>query len=167
MRLKKCVNCLQKKKCPYKKGKKHFCSKECKINYYENDVSILLKEIQKEFNKMITENQVCAVCGKRFEKMQCSHIWSIGSAQSIRFDILNVLPMCGHCHNFWWHLEPMQSHDWFVARYPERATYLEFARHQNKAWTAEELHAIRRAIREKDFQSLIRFKKEWLDYKES
>lgn len=159
--IKKCVWCKKWKKCRYKKGKKYFCSPEHKQKYYDNDIPTLIKDIQKEFNSMVTEDQPCTKCGKRFEKMQCSHVWSIGTSPGLRFDIMNVKPLCGHCHNFWWHLEPMESKDWFVNIFPERWKYLEFAKTRFKKWTTEELHKIRQAIKDKNFKELIRFKDEW------
>jgi len=156
--IKKCVNCKEYKKCKFKKGAKNFCSSKCKKEYYDNHIPTLIKDIQEEFNSLVAKGQPCSKCGKRFEVMQCSHVWSIGSAPGIRFDILNVLAMCGHCHNYWYHLEPMESKDWFKNNYPNRYEYLEFARHQNKKWTASELNEIREAIRNRDLQALIRFR---------
>ena len=160
--MKKCAYCLNRITGKlYKKGKRHFCSKEHKDLFFDSHVPTLLDEIQVEFNRLVAKDQSCAVCGKKFETMQCSHIWSVKAHPSIRFDILNVLPMCGHCHNFWCHLNPMDAHDWFVKNYPERNDYLNFAKEQSKPWTADELHKIRQAIKDKDFKSLIRFYKEY------
>jgi len=157
----KCSNCLQKKSCPYKKGKKRFCSKECKKAYYDNDISTLKKDVQIKFNRIITENQSCAVCGKKFDKMDCSHILSRNTAEHLRFDFYNTLPKCSRCHRWFWHENPLEAASWFKDHYPDRYDYLMFARNLVRGWTVEELHEIRKAIEEKDFQSLIRFKKEW------
>jgi len=94
--------------------------------------------------------------------MHCSHIWSVGANEDIRFDIMNALPMCGNHHQFWWHLEPMESKDWVKERYPDRCKYLDFARNQLKPWTVEELHEIRKAIKDRDLNKLTRFKKEFV-----
>lgn len=156
-RLRKCAYCLQRKKCPYKKGKKHFCSKEHKEEYFENDIPTLKKQIQVEFNRMVTEGQPCAYCGKRFEKMDCSHVLSRGSADHLRFDILNVLPMCSKCHKWFWHDDPLNAIEWFKSRYPERYDYLLFAKSRFKKWTAGGLKQIRENIRNKDIKGLVRF----------
>ena len=81
---------------------------------------ISIKRLQIEFNAMIARGQPCAKCGQTFPVMQCSHVHSTGSYPNLRFDVMNVLPMCGHHHNFWWHLEPSESWDWFKKEYVER-----------------------------------------------
>jgi hypothetical protein len=169
--MRKCVKCGDYGKWKYKKGAKHFCTAKHKKEYYENHIPTLIKEIQKEFNAMVTEDQPCAKCGNMYtytdkdgnekSSMQCSHVWSIGSTPGLRFDIFNVLPMCGRDHNFWWHLEPMEARPWFKDKYPKRYEYLEFARHQTKKWTATELKEIRKAIKEKNRKKLLRFKDEY------
>lgn len=161
MRLKKCAFCLIKKKCPYKKGEKHFCSKEHKKKYYENDIPTLKKEIQVEFNRMVTKGQPCAYCGKRFAKMDCSHVFSRESADHLRFDILNVLPMDSKCHKWVWHSDPIIATNWFKSKYPERWDYLMFAKSQSKEWTVEELKQIREDIKNRNLKGLIRFYKDY------
>jgi hypothetical protein len=155
--MRKCAYCLTRAKCPYKKGKKYFCSKEHKNLYFENDIKTLKKQIQIEFNKMITENQPCAYCGKRFVKMDCSHILSRGSCDHLRFDFLNVLPMCSRHHQFFWHDSPLEAIEWFKAKYPARYDYLLFAKNQFREWTAEELKQIREDIKNRNIKGLVRF----------
>jgi hypothetical protein len=161
--MKKCSHCFNKITGKlYKRGKKYFCSKKHKYLFFDNHIPTLLDKIQIEFNKLIIEDKSCSVCGKKFNKMQCSHTLSVGDYPSIRFDILNALPMCGHCHNFWWHLNPIDAYEWFAANYPDRLKYLKFAREQNKPWTVEELHRVRQAIQEKEISKLIRFGEEFV-----
>jgi len=159
--LKKCAYCLTYQKVKARKGKKVFCSQEHKQAYYDNDIPTLKKEIQIEFNRMVTEAQPCAVCGKKFEKMDCSHILSRGGHDHLRFDILNVLPMCSRCHRWFWHDDPLKAMEWFKAKYPERYDYLMFADKQFKSWTTDELRQIREVIEKKEVKKLIRFYEEY------
>ena len=69
--------------------------------------------------------------------------------------------MDGHCHNFWWHLEPMQSRDWFTAKFPERDKYLRSVKYIIKPWTVQEVQEIREAVKNKELGKLVRFKKEY------
>lgn len=160
--IKKCAWCKTYQKCKYRKGKKNFCTKEHKQEYYNNHIPTLKREIQIEFNRMVTKDEKCARCNKKFSKMDCSHVLSRGANDHLRFDILNVLPMCSRDHQFFWHNEPLLAIEWFSNKYPKRYDYLMWAKNQFKKWTADELHKIRKAIKDKDFQKLIRFKKDYV-----
>ena len=160
----KCAWCGVITKCKYRKGAKRFCSPECKQKYYDNDVPTLKRDIQVEFNKMITEGQSCSVCGQKFGKMDCSHILSRGAHDNLRFDIFNALPMCSRCHRWNFHDDPLIGRDWFKQNYKDRFDYLMFAKNQFKKWTPDELHKIRKAIKDKDFGVLLRFGDEYERY---
>ena len=67
------------------------------------------KTVQEEFNAMVTASQRCSRCFKLYERMECSHVLSIGAYPALRFDIFNVLPMCSRHHIWWWHDEPTES----------------------------------------------------------
>ena len=115
----------------------------------------LTRAIQIEFNHMIASGQPCAVCHKTFPVMQCSHIKSIGAHCNLRFDPMNVLPMCGHCHNFWYHQEPTESGNWFELTYPGRYEYLLKAQNKKVGWTIDKLQEVRKKIKEKDLKGLL------------
>jgi len=134
-----------------------FCNRSCKTAYNQNDIRWLTKTIQKEFNSLVASKGVCEKCDRGYTVMQCSHVWSIGSYSNLRFDILNTMCMCGRCHNFWWHLEPMESREWFAKKFPERDIYLKEVRNIVKPWTVEELQKIREAVKNKDLKALVRF----------
>jgi len=162
--IKKCNNCGEYGKHKYKKDKKVFCTPKCKREYYLNDIPTQHKRTKTLFNKLVAKDQACAKCGQRFEVMQCSHVYSVGHAPGLRYDILNVLPMCGHCHNYWWHLEPVEAFRWFESKYPERLAYLDFAKNVVRPWTAHELHQIKKCVREKNLKALVRFKEEYHEH---
>jgi hypothetical protein len=158
---KKCRTCKRWGKWKYKKGKKHFCTKEHKQEHYDNDIPTLKKDIQVEFNAYITKDRDCSMCYKSFEKMDCSHILSRGSHDSLRFDFFNVLPMCSRCHRWQWHDNPLAGVEWFKNNYPQRYDYLLFAKNQIKKWTADELKKIRQAIKDQNTHALVRFIKQY------
>lgn len=113
------------------------------------------KRIQTEFNKFVASGKPCAKCGKTFPVMQCSHIHSIGAYPSLRFDIMNVLPMCGRCHRFWWHDEPGEAWPWFIKNHKGRYEYLLKAKNKQIKWTEEKLTEIREAIKNKEIKKLL------------
>ena len=117
---------------------------------------ISIKRLQIEFNAMIARGQPCAKCGQTFPVMQCSHVHSTGSYPNLRFDVMNVLPMCGHHHNFWWHLEPSESWDWFKKEYPGRYEYLLKAKNKYVGRRGQPARReIRQWIKEKNMKKLI------------
>ena len=118
-------------------------------------IGVLKKAIQTEFNYMIAHAKPCAKCSQTFPVMQCSHIKSIGACDNLRYDPMNVLPMCGHCHNFWWHLEPSESWTWFEQTFPGRNEYLLVAKNKHVGWTEEKLFEVREKIKNKDLKGLL------------
>lgn len=69
----------------------------------------------------------CAYCNKP-NYLQVSHILPKGAYPHLRYDPINILPMCGHCHNFIWHANPVESGKWFERNYPQRKEYLDEAK---------------------------------------
>jgi hypothetical protein len=114
-----------------------------------------IKTIQAEFNHMIASGEPCAKCGQVFPVMQCSHIRSTKKQPNLRFDPMNVLPMCGYHHNFWWHLEPSESWEWFTNKYPGRLEYILKAQNKLVKWTPDRLLEVREKIRNRDLQGLL------------
>lgn len=118
-------------------------------------IGTLKKAVQKEFNHMIASGKPCAKCHQTFPVMQCSHVKSIGASPNLRFDPMNALPMCGHCHMFWWHLEPAESWDWFKGTFPGRYEYLIKAQNIRVDWTVDKLLEIRKNIKEVNLKALL------------
>src|SRR3989304_2916765 len=114
-----------------------------------------IKLVQKEFNHMIASGKPCAKCHQVFPVMQCSHVHSIGAYPNLRFDPMNTLSMCGHCHNFWWHLEPAQSWDWFKQTFPGRYEYLLEAKNKRVVWTQDKLTEVREKVKNLDLKGLL------------
>lgn len=114
-----------------------------------------IKVVQKEFNHLIAYQKPCAKCHQVFPVMQCSHVHSIGAYPNLRFDPMNTLPMCGRDHNFWWHLEPAQSWDWFKQTFPGRYEYLLVAKNKYIVWTQDKLIETRKKIKDLDLKGLL------------
>ncbi len=53
---------------------------------------------------------------------QWAHVYSRNS-NIIRWDLLNALTLCGHCHQ-WGHSCPVEFGVWFAETYPARQAYL-------------------------------------------
>jgi hypothetical protein len=113
------------------------------------------KTIQTEFNRMIAHGKPCSHCGNTYEVTQCSHVHSIGAYPNLRFDPMNVLPMCRRCHKFWWHEEPGDAWEWFKSKYPGRYAYLEVAKNKYVGWDNDKLLEVREKVRNNDIRGLI------------
>jgi len=118
-------------------------------------IGVLKRTVQREFNHLIAFNKPCAKCGQTFPVMQCSHVHSVGAYPNLRFDPMNALPMDGHCHPYWWHLEPSEAWDWFKNKYPGRYEYLLKAKNKRVDWTIESLQEIRKKIKAEDLRGLL------------
>src|SRR3990167_7670347 len=68
-------------------------------------------------------DKVCQKCGSP-QASQPSHVYSRNDKR-IRWDENNILWMCYFCHIQWWHREPMEAHEWFKAKFPDRWKYLQ------------------------------------------
>lgn len=83
-----------------------------------DDVTRKIIRIRDEFK--------CQRCGSPGKGKQCpdwAHIYG-GRRYYMRWDFLNAILLCAGCHR-WWHDNPRLAKDWFDARWPHRAGYLE------------------------------------------
>ena len=62
----------------------------------------------------------CLKCGKETQ-IQMSHIKSKGAYPALRFEPLNVKPLCMRHHLHWWHKEPLEASAWFKTVMPEES----------------------------------------------
>ena len=115
----------------------------------------LKRAVQREFNRLIASGKPCVKCHKTFEVMQCSHIKSTGAYPNLRFDPMNAFSMCGRCHNFWWHLEPSESWEWFKEEFPGRHEYLLKAKNKRVGLTIDKLQEIRKNVKESNLKALL------------
>ena len=71
-------------------------------------------------------NNLCQRCGKYVtgSNSHPAHIVPKGKGASWRrFDLINILHLCFHCHR-WWHENPLESAEYFRKKFPIRAEYL-------------------------------------------
>lgn len=112
------------------------------------------KTVQVEFNDMATKGKSCAKCARPYERMECSHVLSIGAYPNLRFDIINVLPLCSRDHIWWWHDVPTESGEWFRKKFPQRWVYLEKAKLIPRRFRLEDLEQLREWIKNKEVDKL-------------
>lgn len=71
----------------------------------------LTRKLDTECSRIVRSRGSCQWCGlEDYEKLQCAHIYS-RTYKSVRFDMLNLLCLCGGCH-FRWHKKPLESSEW-------------------------------------------------------
>jgi len=75
----------------------------------------------------LRDKHICQHCGKHVTGADehVSHVVPVSAGNKLRWDLSNAKIMCFHCHINWWHKNPIESGDWFKAKFPERAKYLE------------------------------------------
>ena len=84
----------------------------------------------------LRDNNRCQKCNKFIEgsNSQPNHVVAKGNGASWRrFDLLNIILMCNHCHIPWWHRSPTESGKWFAKTFPAREEYLEKYRYGKPA----------------------------------
>jgi hypothetical protein len=95
----------------------------------------------------------CSMCHKE-HYLQVSHILPKGRYQGLRYDPMNILPMCGFCH-LSWHANPLESTKWFEAHYPQRAIYLREAQRILVKRDYEYYNRVKEALKEKNVRLLL------------
>lgn len=50
----------------------------------------------------------------RLGALQAAHIFPKGKFPGMQFDMDNILTLCGRCHLFWWHKNPIEAMNWIV-----------------------------------------------------
>jgi 5-methylcytosine-specific restriction endonuclease McrA len=76
------------------------------------------KKLSDKLDKLVAEiirrKGKCERCGKN-QNLQCAHIYSRKN-KWLRWDLENLMCLCGGCHLFWWHLEPAVAIRWAMAK---------------------------------------------------
>lgn len=96
----------------------------------------------------------CAMCHGQFY-LQVSHIYPKGTYQNLRYDPINLLPMCGGCHRWKWHDNPGDSWRWFEKTYPQRDTYLLEAKNVFVKRNEEYYQKVEKALKDKKIRTLL------------
>lgn len=100
----------------------------------------LKNKLDKEISRIVRARGKCAKCGKEeYEKLQAAHIFS-RSNLSTRWDLDNLLCLCGGCHLFWAHKNPVEFTE-FVRNYLGEYKYERLRQNATsiKKWTIEDL----------------------------
>jgi len=74
----------------------------------------LIDKLDKFVSNLVRSYGKCERCGKR-ENLQCAHIYS-RSNKWLRWDLENLMCLCGGCHMFWWHKEPAEAIRWAMTK---------------------------------------------------
>lgn len=68
------------------------------------------------------DRYVCQKCGRT--KNDCaihaSHVYPEGKYHDLSADPENIKALCFSCHFLWWHKNPIEAHNWFKEKFPER-----------------------------------------------
>ena len=86
-----------------------------------------LEKIVKEIVRL-RDNRTCQMCNKvDLQGANChvSHVIPRSQSLLLQYDPLNLKVLCFHCHLQIWHLNPIESANWFMNKFPERWAYLE------------------------------------------
>ena len=84
----------------------------------------LAKKMDVLISKIVRYRATCAVPGCESPSLQCAHIYSRRNLH-LRFDLLNLLPLCYRHHIHWAHKEPVEFTQWLYKGFPDRMAYLE------------------------------------------
>jgi hypothetical protein len=80
----------------------------------------------------------CLRCGSGY-KVAASHILPKGKYPRLRFEALNVIPLCFGCHLHWWHKNPIEARDWLDKKFPGRIEQLQIIAATARRVDAKEL----------------------------
>ena len=93
-----------------------------------------LEKVVKSIVK-IRDNNTCQKCLKKVSGANChaSHVIPVSRDGRLAFDIDNLKVLCFHCHINWWHKHPIESGQWYLAKFPTRYKYLEHMHLENQS----------------------------------
>lgn len=60
---------------------------------------------------VLRDGEYCLRCGST-QKLQMSHIFSVGAHKKLEYDWDNIKFLCYRCHFHWWHKNPMEASEW-------------------------------------------------------
>ena len=81
----------------------------------QKSITALVRIADLAFSLFIkTRDKYCLKCFRK-DNLQCAHIFS-RSARSVRWDELNAIALCGGCHLFWAHKNPIEFTEFIMKR---------------------------------------------------
>jgi hypothetical protein len=101
------------------------------------------------FQCQIVHDPACAGTMQPLDlNCQCCHIIS-RSSNNTRWDLLNLITGCGHCHNFA-HKNPVEFGVWFAGKYRHRIDWIDcVSRQSKKTWRQSDFEEIERKLLQK------------------
>ena len=99
--------------------------------------SYYTKKLDTVFSKYIRARGRCEKCGKT-ERLHTAHIIP-RTNKNLRWDPFNALCLCGGCHIYWQHKNPLEFTEWFKTKYATRYEYLMVNKNQLYKSTAQDL----------------------------
>lgn len=114
----------------------------------------LLSKIRKEVETLAKikaktrDKYICQHCGKKVEgsNAHASHIIPVSHGNVLRFNPMNMICLCYHCHINWWHKNPMESSEWFKQKFPEIWEYLKVEKEKIVKFTLEDYEKMKYAL---------------------
>ena len=102
-------------------------------------------KLDKAWSKAIRErdDNECQWCGG--EGTQAAHVIP-RRYRILRWDWGNGICLCGGCHMWKWHENPLEAADWFENKFPERWEYLLEQNRITVKWSIEELEEMLREL---------------------
>ena len=107
----------------------------------------LKRKLDKIFSEVIRKRGYCERCGEStHSKLQCSHIHSRDKL-SVRWDLKNAFCLCGGCHIFWWHKNPVLAAEFSREKLGEYE-YVALLHRANsiKKWTIPEMQELLKTL---------------------
>ena len=116
-------------------------SLEGHFSFMKRTITQLTKIADKNFSLWIrARDGGCMRCGKK-DNLQCAHIFS-RSARSVRWDELNAITLCGGCHLFWAHKNPIEFTEFIMKRLGDQYEELKRRYYKLHQFTRSELESI-------------------------
>jgi hypothetical protein len=103
------------------------------------------KELDKLCSKIVRSKGACEKCGRK-TNLQCAHIFT-RSYKGTRWDLENLVCLCGGCHLFWAHKDPEAFRDWLIAKMGDaKYTWLKIRAYATAHFTVTELLLLKRQL---------------------
>jgi hypothetical protein len=93
--------------------------KRSKKRHYVEECDKLVREAVFE-----RDGHRCVRCGTT-SGLTPSHVYPKNRYQNMRWLEINILCLCVACHLYWWHLNPVESSEWFRKTFEARFRQLQ------------------------------------------
>ena len=89
--------------------------------WYSKKLDTIAKGFAKE-----RDGYICQKSGEKLSGSNAhgSHVIPVSAGLALRWDLENIKCLSYHYHLNWWHKNPLESAEWFKAKFPSRWKYL-------------------------------------------